>query len=82
MYKCVKVWREFESCKRETDENVEEYMDRFEKYYEGVVLSIEIILEVIKAFMILRRANKTETEKAHFIKNRFLKEGRNVRTHV
>ena len=29
LYKCMRVWREFETCKLKPDKKVEEYIDRF-----------------------------------------------------
>ena len=39
LYKCVRVSREFEACKRKPDEKVEEYLDRFERCYGRVKAS-------------------------------------------
>ena len=63
LYKCVRVWREFEARKQKPDEKAEEYLDRFERCFGRVKASCGSakIPEEILAFMVFERADVDET---------------------
>ena len=79
LYNGVRVWSEFEACKRKPDEKVEEYIDKFERCYERVAASSKTanIPEEIRTFMVLERAGVTETQ-IMFIKNESRRKNKNV----
>ena len=57
LYKCVRLWREFEVCKRKPDEKEEDNLDRFKRYYGRVKASCGTakITEEILAWMNLQK---------------------------
>ena len=57
--------------KRESDENVEKYLDRFKRCYKGVVSSSKLVIipEEIRPFMVLRKTDPDEEdEEGSFVK--------------
>ena len=65
LYKCVRVWEELEECKQKASETIEEFLDRFERCYKMVTASSSTanIPEEIRAFMVLKRANVSDTQR-------------------
>ena len=61
----MRLWGELESCSQRSDETIEEFVDRFKRCYELVRASKKEtkIPGDIRAFMLLRRARKTEAQR-------------------
>ena len=65
LYKCVRVWNEFEDCKQKPGEVIEEFLDRFERCYKLVSTSSSgtSIPAETRAFMVLKRACVSDTQR-------------------
>ena len=55
--KSVRVWNELEECKQKPGELIDEFLDRFERYYQMTASSSSANIPTkIRALMILKRA--------------------------
>ena len=65
LYKSVRVWNELENCKQKPGESIDVFLDRFERCYRLVTASSTSanIPAEIRAFMVLKRACVTDTQR-------------------
>ena len=65
LYKNVRYWNELEDCKQRDDEEIESFIDRFERCYTMVTScsSTASIPAEIRAFMVLKRAKVSDTQR-------------------
>ena len=63
LYKSVRYWNELEDCRQRDDEEIEAFIDRFERCYTMVTCcsSTASIPAEIRAFMVLKRAKVSDT---------------------